>query len=431
MRFLIAIIFACGALLGAPLKILSVNWSENEVRIKFSDEIVSEDFTRYAHKDGIFYSIKAELTIPKKNIELENGAEIVVAQNTKEITRIVISSDKIEDLIFDIDETMLILGFKQDSGGIGDLFADLRVESSGIKAENKGESKDLSDLPKDSPKDSLKDSPKAKDSKADLKDSKDSKPESKSDSKPTKPESKGESKDSKTLPKSFTKNKIVVLDAGHGGKDCGAKVGKVCEKTLALNISKKATEILKARGYKVFTTRSGDKYLSLTDRTQMANDKNADVFISIHANALDKNAKNFKTANGIETYFLSTARSERARKVAEIENKDDIEVMNQFSKLSFLNSLNSQRLLASNKLAIDVQSGMLINARKLYKKTLDGGVREGPFWVLAGALMPSILIEVGYMTNATDLERLQNKDYQNALAKGIADGIDGYFLKNF
>ena len=427
MRFLIAIIFACGALFGAPLKILSVNWSENEVRIKFSDEIVSENFTRYAHKEGIFYSIKAELTIPKKNIELENGAEIVVAQNTKEITRIVISSDKIEDLIFDIDETMLILGFKQDSGGIGDLFADLRVESSGIKAENKGESKDSSDLPKDSPKDS----PKAKDSKADSKDSKDSKLESKSDSKPIKPESKPESKDSKTLPKSFTKNKIVVLDAGHGGKDCGAKVGKVCEKTLALNISKKATEILKARGYKVFTTRSGDKYLSLTDRTQMANDKNADVFISIHANALDKNAKNFKTANGIETYFLSTARSERARKVAEIENKDDIEVMNHFSKLSFLNSLNSQRLLASNKLAIDVQSGMLINARKLYKKTLDGGVREGPFWVLAGALMPSILIEVGYMTNATDLERLQNKDYQNALAKGIADGIDGYFLKNF
>ena len=422
MRFVIAIIFACGALFSAPLKILSVNWGENEVRIKFSDEIANDNFTRYTHKDGIFYSIKAELTIPKKNIELANGAEIVVAQNTKEITRIVISSDKINDLIFDIDEAMLILGFKQDSG-IGDLFADLKVESTGIKAEN-SEVKDSRSLDSDSPKDS-QDSPK------DSSDLKDLKAESKSDSKPTKPESKPESKDTKTLPKSFTKNKIVVLDAGHGGKDCGAKVGKVCEKTLALNISKKATEILKARGYKVFTTRSTDKYLSLTDRTQMANDKNADIFISIHANALDKNAKNFKTANGIETYFLSTARSERARKVAEIENKDDIEVMNHFSKLSFLNSLNSQRLLASNKLAIDVQSGMLINARKLYKKTLDGGVREGPFWVLAGALMPSILIEVGYMTNATDLKRLQSKDYQNALAKGIADGIDGYFAKNF
>lgn len=420
MRFLIATIFACGVLFSAPLKILSINWNADEVRINFDNEILRNDFTKYTHKDGIFYSIKAELTIPKKNIELENGAKITIAQNTKEISRIVISSKYIDDLIFDIDDKMLILGFKRDSSGIGNLFADLQVESSGIKGEI------IEDLG-DSHNDLSKDSTKAKDLKSNSQNLRDSKPESKSEPK----DSKTTSKDSKVIPKSIAQNKIVVLDAGHGGKDCGAKVGKVCEKTLALNISKKTTEILKARGYKVFVTRSSDKYLSLTDRTQMANDKNADVFISIHANALDKNAKNFKTANGIETYFLSTARSERARKVAEIENKDDIEVMNHFSKLSFLNSLNSQRLLASNKLAIDVQSGMLINARKLYKKTLDGGVREGPFWVLAGALMPSILIEVGYMTNETDLKRLQNKDYQNALAKGIADGIDGYFLKNF
>lgn len=388
------------------------------MRINFNQNISRENFTRYEHKDGIFYSVRAELTIPRKNIELEK-AQITIAQNSKDFTRIVISTDNLNDLIFEVDKKMLSIGFKQDSSAISDLFAGLSVESSGIK----GDLGDSSDL----------DSSESADSKADSKDSKvESKLDSKTDSKPKSADSK-DSKDSKpkTLPKEIAKNKIVVLDAGHGGRDCGAKVGKVCEKTLALNIAKKATEILKARGYKVFVTRSGDKYLSLTDRTQMANDKNADVFISIHANALDKKAKNYKVANGIETYFLSTARSERARKVAEIENKDDIEIMNQFSKMSFLNSLNSQRLLASNKLAIDVQSGMLINARKLYKTTLDGGVREGPFWVLAGALMPSILIEVGYMTNANDLKRLQTKEYQNALAKGIADGIDGYFLKNF
>ena len=388
------------------------------MRLNFNQNISRENFTRYEHKDGIFYSVRAELTIPRKNIELEK-AQITIAQNSKDFTRIVISTDNLNDLIFEVDKKMLSIGFKQDSSAISDLFAGLSVESSGIK----GDLGDSSDL----------DSSESADSKADSKDSKvESKLDSKTDSKPKSADSK-DSKDSKpkTLPKEIAKNKIVVLDAGHGGRDCGAKVGKVCEKTLALNIAKKATEILKARGYKVFVTRSGDKYLSLTDRTQMANDKNADVFISIHANALDKKAKNYKVANGIETYFLSTARSERARKVAEIENKDDIEIMNQFSKMSFLNSLNSQRLLASNKLAIDVQSGMLINARKLYKTTLDGGVREGPFWVLAGALMPSILIEVGYMTNANDLKRLQTKEYQNALAKGIADGIDGYFLKNF
>ena len=421
MRFLLILVFATTTLFSAPLKILSVNWSENEVRIAFNNKITDDNFTRYTHKNGIFYSVKAELAIPRKNIELEK-AQITIAQNTKEITRIVISSNEIDDLIFKTNNKTLILGFKQEvSGGISDLFAELEVKSKGIKniANDSNEVRSQAVESKDLKVDS-------NDTSA-IQGKTESKPESKSKPK----DSQHDSKDSKTIPKSITQNRIVVLDAGHGGKDCGAKIGKVCEKTLTLNISKKATEILKKRGYKVFVTRSGDKYLNLTDRTKMANEKNADIFISIHANALDKKAKNYKLANGIETYFLSTARSERARKVAEIENKDDIEIMNHFSKLSFLNSLNSQRLLASNKLAIDVQSGMLINARKLYKTTVDGGVREGPFWVLAGALMPSILIEVGYMTNENDLKRLQSKEYQNALAKGIADGIDGYFLKNF
>lgn len=421
MRFLLILVFATTTLFSAPLKILSINWSKNEVRIAFNNKITDDNFTRYTHKNGIFYSVKAELAIPRKNIELEK-AQITIAQNTKEITRIVISSDEIDDLIFKTNNKTLILGFKQEvSGGISDLFAELEVKSKGIKNITNDSNEVRSQAVE------------SKDLKVDSNDTSaiQSKTESKPESKPKPKDSQHDSKDSKTIPKSITQNRIVVLDAGHGGKDCGAKIGKVCEKTLTLNISKKATEILKKRGYKVFVTRSGDKYLNLTDRTKMANDKNADIFISIHANALDKKAKNYKLANGIETYFLSTARSERARKVAEIENKDDIEIMNHFSKLSFLNSLNSQRLLASNKLAIDVQSGMLINARKLYKTTVDGGVREGPFWVLAGALMPSILIEVGYMTNENDLKRLQSKEYQNALAKGIADGIDGYFLKNF
>ncbi|MGX3011192.1 N-acetylmuramoyl-L-alanine amidase family protein [Helicobacter sp. 23-1044] len=423
MRFLLIFIFACGALFSAPLKILSINWSENEVQIKFDSNITKQNFTRHTHKDGIFYSVRAELTIPRKNIELEK-AQITIAQNSKVFARIVISTDNIDDLDFKIDKKMLILSFGKnaESSAISDLFASLDAKKGGDSAKTNSKNSAKKDL--DSAKNPPKNTESKKDSAPKSADSKDSAPKQK-DSK--------NQKDSKpkTLPKEIAKNKIVVLDAGHGGKDCGAKVGKVCEKAIVLNISKKTAEILKARGYKVFVTRSGDKYLSLTDRTKMANDKNADVFISIHANALDKKAKNYKSANGIETYFLSTARSERARKVAELENKDDIEIMNKFSKMSFLNSINSQRLLASNKLAIDVQSGMLINARKLYKTTLDGGVREGPFWVLAGALMPSILIEVGYMTNANDLKRLQSKEYQNALAKGIADGIDGYFLKNF
>lgn len=411
MRILLALIFAFGALFGAPLKILSVKSSANEVRVLFNQNITQKHFTRTALKNGAFYNVKAELTIPKKNIALENGAEITIAQNTKTITRIVIESKNIDDLLFKIDKKTLILRFP-NSDNLSELFANLEVKKARDSADSATKTQKIAESSTknaESKSDSARDSAKKSVDSANTNKSAESK-------KPT---------------INIPRDKIVVLDAGHGGKDCGAKVGKVCEKALVLNISKKAEQILKARGYKVFTTRSNDKYLSLTERTKFANDKNADVFISIHANAIDKKAKNYSTANGIETYFLSTARSERARKVAELENKDDIEVMNHFSKLSFLNSINSQRLLASNKLAIDVQSGMLQNARRLYKSTFDGGVREGPFWVLAGALMPSILIEVGYMTNANDLKRLQSKDYQNALAKGIADGIDGYFLKNF
>lgn len=223
--------------------------------------------------------------------------------------------------------------------------------------------------------------------------------------------------------------KRIVIDAGHGGKDCGAiGVVKVCEKVITLDVAKLLEKELKKRGYIVYMTRSKDTYLGLRERTQYANAKNADLFISIHANSVPKRSS--KMANGIETYFLSTARSERAKNVAEKENKDDIDAMNYFSKLSYLNSMNTHRLIASNKLAIDIQSGMLRELKERYPKLIDGGVREGPFWVLAGALMPSVLIEIGYISHPTEGRRINHRDYQITLANGIADGIDGYFAKN-
>lgn len=378
-------------LFGANLKILSIKQDSNTINVKFNNKISNNDFLKSNMKGGIYYDIKAELTVPKKIFKLEN-AQITIAQNNKTTTRIVIISDKINNVNVDIKNKTLKLAFKNNKELIG-LFKSLDEDSNKSTTSKK---------------------------------------------KPKKAEDKDDNTKSPLVISApeissniNNKHRVVVLDPGHGGKDCGAIMNNICEKTLTLNIAKKAFQELKNRGYKVYITRNSDKYISLRDRTDMANEKNADIFVSIHINSLDKKSKNYKTASGIETYFLSTARSERARKVAEAENKDNIEVMNYFSKLSFLNSINSQRLLASNKLAIDVQSGMLLSVRNMYKDTLDGGVREGPFWVLAGALMPSILIEAGYITNNTDLARLRNKEYQDVLAKGIANGIDGYFLKNF
>ncbi len=228
---------------------------------------------------------------------------------------------------------------------------------------------------------------------------------------------------------SYYKNKVVVIDPGHGGKDSGA-IGYQHkeEKKAVLEIAKKVAKELKKRGFKVYLTRSRDVFISLRERTKFANKKMADIFISIHANAAPGKSS-YLSMKGVETYFLSPARSSRAKNVAALENKSDMVAMDYFSKEIFLNFYNRERIIASNKLAIDVQAGILKNLRRRYK-VVDGGVREGPFWVLVGAQMPSILIEVGYITNPTDAKRLFNPFFQNILAKGIADGVESYFLKN-
>ncbi len=150
--------------------------------------------------------------------------------------------------------------------------------------------------------------------------------------------------------------------------------------------------------------------------------------MSLHANAAHKSR--VKKARGIETFFLSPARSERAKRVAAKENKSDVRKMSGATKQVFLESLNRPRITASHKLSIDIQRNMLFSVRKQYKDVVDGGVREGPFWVLVGAQMPSVLIEIGYITHPVEGKRLFNKRYQKNLALGIANGIDSYFAKN-
>lgn len=235
--------------------------------------------------------------------------------------------------------------------------------------------------------------------------------------------------DNQNLP-SLLRRKIIILDPGHGGKDCGALSphNNACEKLVVLRISLEAAKELDKRGYIVYLTRNTDIFIELRRRTEMANEINADLFVSVHANSIPKHSTS--NAHGVETYFLSTARTERSLAVAEYENKGDVETMNFYSKSSFLNTLNSHRLLASNKLAIDLQSGILKRLQLKYKDVKDGGVREGPFWVLAGALMPSVLIEVGYMSNFKEVSRLVTNEYQKLIALGIADGVEGYIAKN-
>jgi len=225
------------------------------------------------------------------------------------------------------------------------------------------------------------------------------------------------------------KNRVVVIDPGHGGKDAGATGYKnYKEKVVVMQVANAVAKQLRIRGITVHLTRTKDKFIKLRNRTKFANKKKADIFISIHANSVPK--KNALKAKGVETYFLSRSRSSRATRIAAVENSKEIEDMNYFGKSNLLNFMNREKIIASNKLAIDLQRGMLSNLRKHYKDVKDNGVREGPFWVLVGAQMPAVLLEVGFISHPTEAKRMVSKKYQKYLAKGISEGIERYFINN-
>jgi len=226
-------------------------------------------------------------------------------------------------------------------------------------------------------------------------------------------------------------NKVVVIDPGHGGKDVGAIGAKnVYEKEIVLAVSKRIEEQLRKKGIRVYMTRRSDRFIKLRKRTEFANKKRADLFVSVHANAASKRSSKYRELKGVETYFLSASRSKRASRVAQKENQKDMEAMDYFGKKNFLHFLNREKIIASNKLAIDVQQGVLARLNKHYNGIRDSGVREGPFWVLVGAQMPAVLVELGYITNKREAQNLTSRSYQKRIAQGIAEGIVRYFTKN-
>lgn len=416
------------------LKIINiVPFGSSSVKISFNQEI--KKFKEVSLKNFKSYlELEAILTIPKKHYQFSKQSSITIAQFSPKLVRAVISHAPKMTYEVKILKDKLYVSIVEKKPLIRHQMAPKPPKHHALKHQ----------APKPAPK-SIKKEVK------EVKEVKEKTPTKHARSKHThsqlnersakkeipKKEAENESKNQVFIAEkndTFIKNKRkkhkkIVLDAGHGGKDCGAmSANLVCEKDIVLEVVKFLHKELKKRGYSVLLTRDKDIYIDLVARTELANKKSADLFISVHANSIPK--RSTSNAHGIETYFLSTARSERARKVAEQENKDNVNLMDYFSKSLLLNSLNTQRLIVSNKLAIDVQYGMLQSVRKNYPDVVDGGVREGPFWVLAGALMPSILIEIGYNSHAIESKRIQSKPYQKILAKGIADGIDSFFSKN-
>lgn len=229
-------------------------------------------------------------------------------------------------------------------------------------------------------------------------------------------------------PDTVGRSHLVVIDAGHGGEDPGA-IGPsgLKEKDIVLQVSKRLAKVLAARGYEVRMTRTTDTLIPLAQRPHLANEwrgKRPGLFISIHANNFgDRRVK------GFETFFLSTARTEDERRVAEMENSaiayesPSHTVRDTDDLSSILNNLrNDFYIRASHSLAGLVQ--------KEFAGFHDGenrGVKQAGFRVLVGAFMPAVLVEVAFISNPTEERELGSGSFQLELARGIADAVDDFF----
>jgi N-acetylmuramoyl-L-alanine amidase len=215
----------------------------------------------------------------------------------------------------------------------------------------------------------------------------------------------------------------IVIDPGHGGKDPGALGYQkgILEKNVTLEVSKRlARKIRDKLGIEAVLTRDRDVFLSLEERTAIANTKNGDLFLSIHANA-NRN----KRMRGIETYFLNLATDNDAIMVAARENATSAKNISDLETI--LNDLmKNAKINESSRLATHVQRGMAKNLRKRFKDVRDHGVKQAPFYVLLGAEMPCVLVEIAFISNPTECRRLNTSGYQEALADAITEGIKGY-----
>ena len=215
----------------------------------------------------------------------------------------------------------------------------------------------------------------------------------------------------------------IVIDPGHGGKDPGAQgyLKGVVEKNVTLEISRRlARKIRKKLGCEVILTRNGDYYLSLKERIAIANRNNADLFISIHTNAHTKMA-----SRGIATYSLDLANDMDAISVAARENATSARNISNIEDI-LSDLMNSAKQEGSNRLAGYVQEVMIKNLKRRYGEVKNKGVKQAPFYVLTGSKMPSILVEVAFITNPKECRRLNTASYQEDVAHAIAKGIQHY-----
>ena len=219
----------------------------------------------------------------------------------------------------------------------------------------------------------------------------------------------------------------IVIDPGHGGKDPGAiGLRRTKEKDVNLKIARELKKKLETDyNYLVVLTRNSDKFLELHERTAIANMENADLFVSLHVNA-NRNRRAF----GMETYVMNARATDRySAEVAARENAVTSNKMGAFGSILekiLVDMQKTNKVNESIRLASSIQKNMYGLMSKKYGSVKNLGIKKGPFYVLIGAKMPSVLVEVGFISNKMEEKRLRNKQYIDHLSESIAQGIDKY-----
>jgi N-acetylmuramoyl-L-alanine amidase len=215
----------------------------------------------------------------------------------------------------------------------------------------------------------------------------------------------------------------IVIDPGHGGHDTGT-IGPtgLMEKDLCLDVALRLGKIIQQRlpGADVVYTRSDDTFIPLEERTRVANESKADLFISIHANSSHDHA-----ARGIETYYLNLKGSPDAMEVAARENATAQESIHDLEDI-VKKIARSEKIDESREFAADIQESLARRIQKLNKTVKDRGVRKAPFVVLVGADMPSILTEISFLSNPADERLLKNPEHRQRVAEGLYQGMANY-----
>jgi len=213
----------------------------------------------------------------------------------------------------------------------------------------------------------------------------------------------------------------IIIDPGHGGKDPGAMAFGLKEKDIVLKVAQKVKKLLKKKyNYEVSLTRKTDIFIPLEERTALANTAGADLFVSIHVNAHPN-----KATKGIETFYLNLATNGEAMRVAARENATSTHNISEMQHI-LSDLMQNSKILESSRLARFVQSNIISGLRKDNYQVKDHGVKKAPFYVLIGAQMPAVLVEISFITNPMEAKRLRKDSFLNEIANQITAGISAY-----